>query len=163
MLRAIPTKSRTRPATVNDRPRRLTGCHVKLYGIMRNHAGFSVFARVISSPPTKYIEPAVIMKYPTVSLCLDSSAFSCKYSLKSIKLPLFEHGLDSSIRFITDSEYLQRGFGVLSLYQKLYVCFVIVRGLRCRSRMSVAFAAEFFHMAILSAVNDVASFIVETV
>lgn len=51
---------------------------------------------------------------------------------------------------------------VLSLYQKLSVCLVIASGLRCRSRMNVAFAAEFSRMAILSAVNDAASYIAET-
>lgn len=33
----------------------------------------------------KKIDPIMAMRYPTISLCLDSSAFSCKYSLKSIE------------------------------------------------------------------------------
>lgn len=84
MLRASPKQSKTRPIDVNDNPKRLYGCDVKWYGIIRNYSGFSTFITVSSNPPTKNIEPITIIKYLTVSLCLDSSAFSCKYSLKNI-------------------------------------------------------------------------------
>lgn len=32
----------------------------------------------------KNIEPIMVTRYPTVSLCLDSSAFSCEYSIKAL-------------------------------------------------------------------------------
>jgi len=85
MLRAIPKQSKTRPMDVKDRPKRLYGCGVKWYGIIRNYSGLSTVTTVSSNPPIKNIDPITVIKYPTVSLCLDSSAFSCKYSLKNIE------------------------------------------------------------------------------
>jgi len=62
MLKAIPRQSSTKPKTVADRPRRLYGWGARLYGIIRNHSGFSPFVRVMVWPPTKNIEPMVVMK-----------------------------------------------------------------------------------------------------
>lgn len=83
----MPSVSRVMPIDVRVNPRRLCGsgcCGVILYGIMRNQSGFCMVVTVSSKPPVKNIEPMVARKYPTVSLCLDSSAFSCRCSLRSM-------------------------------------------------------------------------------
>jgi hypothetical protein len=44
--------------------------------------------KVMSKPPTIKTMPRTISENPTASLCLDSAAFSCRYSLIDIVLTL---------------------------------------------------------------------------
>jgi len=76
MHRAIPKANRTSPTKLKARPTRLLIFPVILYGINRNHLGFSDRTTVSMVHPMKNIEPIMIIRYPMVSLCLDSSAFS---------------------------------------------------------------------------------------
>jgi len=101
---AMPRIRSTMPASVRDKPRRLYGWGVKWYGIIRNHSGFSTVITVSRRPPTKSIAPIMVIRYPMVSLCLDSSAFSWRYSLKSIKFTIFGVGR-MAINIIADSEF----------------------------------------------------------
>jgi hypothetical protein len=49
----------------------------------------------------------MVIRYPMVSLCLDSSAFSWRYSLKSIKFTICGVGW-MAINIIADSEFQAR-------------------------------------------------------
>ena len=98
-----------------------------MYGIIRNQFGFSPFVRVMIWPPTKNIEPMVVTKYPTVSLCLDSSAFSWRYSLKSIV-----------------STGLRTWQVLYKFYYWFRIVFSLLSGLRCRSRTSAGCAEGCF-------------------
>ena len=50
------------------------------YGINRNQLGSLPMPIDERMPPTKNTEPARNIMYATSSLCLDSAAFSCRYS-----------------------------------------------------------------------------------
>lgn len=50
----------------------------------RSQLGFCVVVTVIKVPPAKNMVPVIMIRQAIVSLCLDSSAFSCRYSLSDI-------------------------------------------------------------------------------
>jgi hypothetical protein len=88
MLKAIPRQMSTSPTVVRDNLRDYMCGVLSGKGIIKNHSGFSTVIMVSSNPPIRNMEPITVRKYPTVSLCLDSSAFSCRYSLKNIRFTI---------------------------------------------------------------------------